>query len=116
MFSGTLTLVNQARTLLAGGVPNPIGLASPYFYTNNQALLQAKAIHLITPPHQIISGAEPVTKGPLSAFKLYDTFFDQEITFNWDSALTIIENQFWNDVVGVGSPNIPNFVQKMATL
>lgn len=116
LFSGVVTLVNQARTVLAGGAPNPLGLAAPYFYTSNLALIQAKAINLITPPHQIVSGARPVTGGPVSAFKIWDTAFAQEVTFNWDSALTINENQFWNDVVGVGSPNIPNFVQKMALL
>lgn len=115
LFSGTLTLVNQSRALLAG-TQQPIGLAAPYFYTNNLNLLQAQALHLITPPHKIVSGAQPVIGGPLSAFKLNDTFFSQEITFNWDSSLTIIEDQFWNDVVGVGSPNIPNFVSTMATL
>lgn len=115
LFSGALTLVNQARALLAGRA-NPIGLAAPYFYLNNNTLIRSRAINLITPPHQIISGAVPASGGPTSAFVLYDSFFSQYVTFNWDSSLTIVEDQFWNDVVGVGSPNIPNFVQTMAIL
>lgn len=119
LFSGTLTLVNQARALLSGGTQNPIGLAAPYFYLNNHLLLKTQALNLITPPHQIINGAEPVNGGPSSAFQIFDTIFTnpgQYVTFNWDSSLTIIESQFWNDVVGVGSPNIPNFVSTMAIL
>ncbi|WP_133139368.1 protease pro-enzyme activation domain-containing protein [Legionella genomosp. 1] len=115
LFSGTVTLVNQARAALAGGA-HPLGLAAPYFYVYNASLLQNKAINLITPPHLVISGATPINGGPVSAFKLHDPYFNQEIGFNWDSSLTIVENQFWNDVVGVGSPNIPNFVQMMARM
>ena len=114
LFSGTLTLVNQARALTAGA-PKPLGQAAPYFYTKNAALLRAQALRLITSPHQIISGAEPVPGYP-SAFQLYSALFSQQVTFNWDSSLTIIENQFWNDVVGVGSPNLPNFVALMARI
>lgn len=115
LFSGALTLVNQARAALAGG-PKPIGLAAPYLYIYNANLLQTQSLRLITPPHQIISGATPINGGPLSAFQLHDPFFNQDIGFNWDSSLSIVENQFWNDVVGVGSPNMPNFIQIMARL
>ena len=108
LFSGTLALVNQVRTLKHKG---PIGLAAPYFYTHNSPLLHSKSLHIIQAPRQIISGATlPPTGAPLSAFTIYD------ITFGWDSSLTIApESQFWNDAVGVGSPNIPNFVNEMAT-
>ncbi|WP_419420928.1 S53 family peptidase [Legionella sp. D16C41] len=116
LFSGTIALVNQARALVAGGIQNPIGLVAPYLYINNLNLLQTRALNLITPPHLIISGAEPISGGPNYAFQLSDPFFSQLVGFNWDSALTIIENQFWNDVVGVGSPNIPNFVSTLARL
>lgn len=120
LFSGILTLVNQARALLNGGMPKPIGFVAPYLYTQNQQLLTSKALHLITPPHQIISGATPVdnaplgTTAPLSAFNI--TIGQDVVTFNWDGVLSVIENQFWNDVVGVGSPNPPNFVRVMSQL
>ncbi|MFC3909317.1 protease pro-enzyme activation domain-containing protein [Legionella dresdenensis] len=120
LFSGVLTLVNQARNLLNNGVPRPIGLAAPYFYTFNNQLNTSRALNLITPPHQIISGATPVDNPPPgktppdSAFNL--RVGADIITFNWDGELSIIENQFWNDVVGVGSPNVPNFVNVMARL
>ncbi|CEG58518.1 S53 family peptidase [Legionella fallonii] len=120
LFSGVLTLVNQARALLNGGVPKPIGLAAPYFYTFNRQLINGKALNLVTPPHQIISGATPVNNAPAdstppdSAFNI--VVGGDVITFNWDGVLSIIESQFWNDVVGVGSPNVPNFVSVMASL
>ncbi|CDZ77344.1 Pseudomonalisin precursor [Legionella massiliensis] len=120
LFSGVLTLVNQARTLLNGGTPNPIGLAAPYFYTYNSQLISGKALNLITPPHQIISGATPVNNAPVgspppnSAFNIHVS--GDIVTFNWDGVLSIIENQSWNDVVGTGSPNVPNFVSMMAQL
>ena len=110
LFAGTLTLINQARALLNKNTP--IGLAAPYLYTANATLLNAQAINRIIPPHQIINGATPAPAGgPLSAFTV------SGVTFGWDSSLTITpESQFWNDAVGVGSPNIPNFVTTMATL
>ena len=108
LFSGTLALINQARTL-SFGIPKPIGLVSSYLYNHNEILINAKALNVITPPHRIISGATPVPGGPISAFTI------NGLTFNWDSSLTIVEDQFWNDVVGVGSPNIPSFVQTMAS-
>jgi len=80
LFSGTLTLVNQARAL-AAGAPKPLGLAAPYFYTKHAALIRAQALRLITPPHQIISGAEPVPGYP-SAFQLYSASFSQNVIFN----------------------------------
>ena len=109
LFSATLTLVNQARALTQG-VASPIGLTAPFLYTYNQLLVTHKALNVIIPPHQIISGAIEATQAgaPLSAFTV------DGYTFGFDSAppytLTVIENQFWNDVVGVGSPNIPNFI------
>ncbi|KTC64815.1 serine protease, subtilase family (plasmid) [Legionella adelaidensis] len=119
LFSGVLALVNQARSVKAGGRQNPIGQAAPYLYLNNEQLLATQAIRLVVPPHLIISGAQKVEgSGPKSAFKLLVNFEGEEevITFGWDSSLRITENQFWNDVVGVGSPNIPNFVQVMTTI
>ena len=116
LFSATLVLVNQARHLLNKGTP--IGQAAPYLYQMNQILLANRALNLIIPPALIISGATPPpstpiqgTPAPASAFTLND------VTFGWDSALTIEpEDQFWNDGVGVGSPDIPNFVITMADL
>lgn len=120
LFSGVLTLVNQARALLNQGIPNPIGQAAPYLYTYNNHLIKNRALNLVSPPHQIISGATPVNNAPLGstppnyAFNL--VVGSQTVTFNWDGPLSIIEDQFWNDVVGVGSPNVPNFVSTMARL
>lgn len=116
LFSATLILVNQARALLNKG--SPIGQAAPYLYQNNQILLANRAINLIIPPALIISGATPPpsisiqgTPAPASAFTI------NNITLGWDSSLTVEpEDQFWNDGVGVGSPNIPNFVLTMANM
>ena len=73
LFSATLVLVNQARSLLNKGTP--IGQAAPYFYQQNQVLLSNRAINLIIPPAVIISGATPPpssliqnTPAPASAF------------------------------------------------
>jgi subtilase family serine protease len=111
LFSATLTLINQARSLLNEGAPIPIGQAAPRLYINNIILLNTQAIMPVVPPHQIISGATQAPSGaPLSAFTI------SGVTYSWDSSLTIIENQYWNDVVGVGTPNIPNFVVLMALL
>lgn len=114
LFSGTLVLVNQARALLNKGTP--IGQAAPYLYQGNAALSASRALNLIIPPAQIISGATPPpsssiqgTPAPASAFTIGSH------TFGWDSSLTIDpEKQFWNDAVGVGSPNLPYFVLSMA--
>jgi len=116
LFSGTLLLVNQARSLLNGGAPHPLGQAAPYLYHFNSTLLYGAALNLVAPPHLIISGAMlPPAGAPLSAFTL--EFFGTAYTFGWDSSVTIApENQFWNDGVGVGTPYIPNFVAVMATL
>jgi subtilase family serine protease len=111
LFSGTLALINQARSLINEGAPVPIGQAAPLLYINNSILLISQAIMPVVPPHQIISGATQAPSGaPLSAFTI------SGVTYSWDSSLTIIENQYWNDVVGVGTPNIPNFVVLMALL
>ena len=116
LFSGTLTLINQSRALQHGGAQSPIGQAAPYLYTKLNTFIATQSFNLIIPPHQIISGATPAvgTGAPLSAFILRE--HEQNITFSWDSSLTILENQFWNDVVGLGSPNVPNFVTQMALL
>ncbi|CEG56619.1 S53 family peptidase [Legionella fallonii] len=116
LFSATLVLVNQARSLLNKGTP--IGQAAPYLYQKNQELLANRAINLIIPPAIIISGATPPpsttihnTPAPASAFTI------NNVTLGWDSSLTLEpESQFWNDGVGVGSPNIPNFVMTMANM
>lgn len=116
LFSATLVLVNQARSLL--NKTTPIGQAAPYLYQQNHALLANRAINLIIPPALIINGATPPpstlihnTPAPASAFTI------NNITFGWDSSLTLEpEAQFWNDGVGVGSPNIPNFVMTMASM
>lgn len=116
LFSATLLLVNQARSLL--NKSTPIGQAAPYLYQQNNILLANRAINLIIPPSVMISGATPPPAvlinsipAPASSFTLGN------VTFGWDSALTLEpENQFWNDGVGVGSPNIPNFVMTMANM
>ncbi len=116
LFSATLVLVNQARQLLNKGTP--IGHAAPYLYQKNDVLLSQRAINLIIPPALIISGATPPpsttiqgTPAPASSFTI------NAVTFGWDSSLTIEpEDQFWNDAVGIGSPNIPNFVLVMANM
>ncbi|WP_454785957.1 S53 family peptidase [Legionella sp. WA2024007413] len=116
LFSATLILVNQARSLL--NKKTPIGQAAPYLYQMNHVLLANRAINLIIPPALIISGATPPpstsiqdTPPPASAFTIKNK------TFGWDSSLTLEpEDQFWNDAVGIGSPNIPNFVSTMAKM
>lgn len=116
LFSATLLLVNQARSLLNKGTP--IGQAAPYLYQQNNLLLANRAINLIIPPSLMISGATPPpatlihnTPAPASSFTIGN------VTFGWDSSLTLEpESQFWNDGVGVGSPNIPNFVITMANM
>lgn len=116
LFSATLILVNQARNLLNKGTP--IGHAAPYLYQSNSLLLTSNALRLIIPPAIMISGATPPpattiqgVPAPASAFTIHNA------TFGWDSSLTIEpEKQFWNDAVGVGSPNIPNFVTIMANM
>lgn len=116
LFSATLLLVNQARNLLNKGTP--IGQAAPYLYQHNDTLLANAALHLIIPPNVMINGASQPpntsihnTPAPASSFTIGNT------TYGWDSSLTLEpENQFWNDGVGVGSPNIPNFVMTMANM
>lgn len=116
LFSATLVLVNQARALLNKGTP--IGQAAPYLYQQNNLLLASRAINLIIPPALIISGSTPPPSGlihntpaPASSFTI------NNVTFGWDSSLTVEpEDQYWNDAVGVGSPNIPNFVMTMAAM
>jgi subtilase family serine protease len=117
LFSATLMMVNQARALLRKSTP--IGQAAPYLYQQNQRLLSQKALNVIMPPTQIISGASAppvnVVNGipvPASAFTT-----SSSQTFGWDSSLTIEpESQFWNDAVGVGSPYLPRFVLEMANM
>jgi subtilase family serine protease len=112
LFSASLVLINQARALLSRG---PIGQAAPYLYQNNQTLLANQALNVIAPPSVIISGSTPPpittingTPTPASAFTINNA------TIGWDSGLTIEpEAQFWNDAVGVGSPNLPNFIASM---
>ena len=116
LFSATLVLVNQARSLL--NKCTPIGQAAPYLYKNNQLLLEKRALNLIIPPAVIISGATPPPATPISGTPApASSFTIGHTTFGWDSTLTLEpENQFWNDGVGVGSPNIPNFVLTMANM
>ena len=118
LFSGTLTLLNQERMLLHGNSPRPIGQAAPYLYTNNSTLVYAQALRLISPPHRIIEGARhPPAGAPISAFRIHNSVYGYELTFGWDSSMTLApEKQFWNDGVGVGSPYLPNFLPTMATL
>ncbi len=114
LFSATLLLVNQSRVLL--NKSTPIGQAAPYLYQMNDTLRSAHALNLIVPPAVIISGATPPPSGviqantaPASSFTIHND------TYGWDSSLTVEpEQQFWNDAIGVGSPNIPNFVMTMA--
>lgn len=117
LFSASLTLVNQARHLL-NGVASPIGHAAPYLYQDNATLSSAQALYRISPPHLILFGAKkPPSGAPVSAFTIRDSAYDYDLTFSWDSSLTIApEAQFWNDGVGVGSPNLVNFIATMARL
>ncbi len=70
------------------------------------------------PPTIVFSNATPSPinnmgniPAPASSFTITNK------TFGWDSSLTIEpEWQFWNDAVGLGSPNIPNFVMAMANM
>ncbi|KTD14499.1 serine protease, subtilase family [Legionella gratiana] len=118
LFSATILLVNQGRTLL--NKPR-IGHTAPYLYQMNSILRSKRALNLIVPPAKVIDGAtapDPSTypKAPSTAFVLPNKQGDEDI-WGWDSALTIApESQFWNDAIGVGSPNLPNFVPLMANL
>lgn len=113
LYTSTLALVNQARFLQK---KQSIGLSAEYLYTLNQALAQNQALNVITPPHLVMSNIPNPANAPNYSFTLYDhsVWFNTHITFNWDSSLTMNENQYWNDVVGVGSARIPNFVPFMA--
>lgn len=128
LFSATLVLVNQARKLMNKG--SPIGHAAPYLYYFNTNLLSSRSLNHIVPPALIIAGATPptptsittaapsdiTTPAPASAFTL-GALTSKPVTYGWDSSLTIEpEDQFWNDAVGVGSPNLPNFVIAMANM
>lgn len=109
LFAGTIALVNQARELINNGYPKPIGLITPYLYTQNALLKKQKALRVVNPPHFFIPGTFVVPNYP-------NAFRNNDMVFNVDSSLTIQENQFWNDVVGVGTPNVPNFVRAFSTL
>lgn len=111
LFSGVLTLVNQARQISSHGV---IGQIAPILYTNNNALYANETLNPIIAPHAIISGATL----PNIAGVPYSAFMINNIVFGWDASLTNTPTptQFWNDVVGVGSPNIPNFVTYLSTM
>jgi subtilase family serine protease len=109
LYAGVLALVNQARSLVAGGQPKPIGLITPYLYSHLHTLRRTGALSLVNPPHMMVPGTSIVAGYP-------DAFIQGTHIYNIDSSLTIPENQSWNDVVGVGSPSIPNFVQEFSTL
>lgn len=114
LLTGSLALVNQARFLVSE-MQQPIGHLAPTLYLENSLLKGENALNLIVPPHPLISGTVSNPDGaPDSAFTLI-VDGSHLVTFSWDSALTIEpETQFWNDVVGVGSPNIPNFVSALS--
>lgn len=116
LFSGTLVLVNQARKLL--NKDTPIGLAAPYLYQQNQHLVAQRALNVIMPPTAIIRGATIPGVASINGIPVPGTAFTvSNKTFGWDSSLTIEpESQFWNDAIGVGSPNIPIFVKEMANM
>ncbi len=116
LYSATLTLVNQARMLQSKPT---LGLSAQYLYALDPILLQNQGLNFITPPHRIIDSTVPNPPGaPNYAFTLFDQsyWFHRKVTFNWDSSLTMNENQYWNDVVGLGSPNLPIFVPFMASV
>ncbi|MDR3501205.1 MAG: S53 family peptidase [Legionella sp.] len=116
LYSATLTLINEARMLQS---KSTMGLSAQYLYAFDQVLLQNQGINFITPPHRIIDSTVPnPPNAPNYAFTLFDQsyWFHRKVTFNWDSSLTMNENQYWNDVVGLGSPNLPIFVPFMASL
>lgn len=109
LMAGVLTLVNQARMVLASNEPHPIGLITTYLYGQIHTLKNAQALHINTMPHFFVKGTTAVPGSPL-AFKT-NTY-----SFNTNTSLTTPENQFWNDVTGVGSPNVPNFVRIFSTI
>jgi hypothetical protein len=69
-------------------------------------------LNLIVPPHQFVSGARPATASGAPAY----AFSIESFTYGWDTSLGMLENQFWNDTVGLGSINVPNFVALLAGL
>ena len=109
LFAGVLAMVNQARMLLAGNQQHPIGLITPYLYSQINRLKRSHALNTINPPHFFAPNSTMLPGYP-SAFK------NGSYSFNMDTSLTTPENQFWGDVAGVGSPNIPNFIDLFSTI
>lgn len=111
LFSATLALVNQKRAELGKA---PLGFAANYLYQ-----LPSNALHVVTPV-QGVGNPIPFPPDPL-AFQLFSQTSNAQdiqalavVTFNQDSSLTL--GQPWNDIAGVGTPNIPNFVMALANV
>ncbi|MGL5742214.1 MAG: hypothetical protein ACRCXC_06545 [Legionella sp.] len=119
LYYATTLLINQARSLL--NKPR-IWQSAPYLYQMNSILLLNRALNLIVPPVKVMDGAtapDPITYPHALSTSFILTDKDGKTTdiWGWDSSLTIVpESQFWNDAVGLGSPNLPNFIPLMANL
>lgn len=107
LFTATLALVNQQRALLN---KSALGLAATYLYN-----LPTGALNIINNPHGI---GNPLLSIPNpNVFQLFSQTVEGNLighTFNQDTSLTL--GQPWGDIVGVGSPNIPNFVSVLGQI
>lgn len=109
LFSGVLALVNQKRMGL--GKP-PLGLAAPYLYN-----LPTGALNTVNSLHGVGWPVLALDMSP-NSFQLFQ--FDPVTgdlnghVYNQDTSLTL--GQPWNDISGVGTPNVPNFVDALANV
>jgi subtilase family serine protease len=105
LFAGVMALVDQAR---AQAGKAPAGLASQYVYN-----LPSAALHDVTAPPTGVGN--PVSGDPSSMGLFYGSRYSGSlfnVTFNEDSSLTTTTG--WDDVTGVGTPNVPAFVSALA--
>ena len=116
LFSGTMALINEQRLIQGKSL---IGAAAPYLYTYQSELAYGSSINPIVQPHLVISGAVSlpslgINDAPLSSFAFVRGQGSGYFSFAWDSSLAEVPGLNWSDTVGFGSPNVPNFVMKMA--
>ncbi len=105
LFAGVMALVDQARAQNHAG---PAGLASQYLYN-----LPKGALRDVTPPPAGVGNT--VSDDPSSFSLFYGSRYSGSLfapTFNEDSSLATSTG--WDDVTGVGSPDVPGFVTALS--
>lgn len=111
LVAGVQALSYQLRAIDNKTNTPPVPLNSLLYPGLNQ-LRENNALNLISAPHAVVPGTLPNPPGaPNSAFTLLVQ--GVKTTFNWDSTLTIIPNQPWDDVAGLGSLNVPFYLLLM---